>query len=394
MDRREEIITRHDDLARCVEHLAGCPIFGFDTEFVGEESYHPYLCLVQVATPDRLYLIDPLALGPLKEFWKFLVDPAHKVVVHAGREEVRLCRLWTGQSPTNLFDLQIAAGLIGLPYPISHANLVHELLGVKLAKGETLTEWRNRPLTREQIRYAFDDVRYLLPAHDALEQRLCEQGRLDWAEEEFHRLATTALTEEAAAEKWRRLPGLGRLDRKKLAIVRELYTWREALAAKLNRPARTLVRDDLLVEIARRNPHREKDLHVVRGLAHRHAGDILAAVERARALAPADQPEPTERDIDPPQHGLLVQLLTAVLADFCARQRLAGSLAATSNDLKQLVRSKLQGAPLPADLLLAQGWRAKHVLPELEAVLDGKRAVRVADLRSEAPLGYENVPGH
>src|SRR5438067_184868 len=116
----EEIVSQPDELAACCEYLAGCPQLGFDTEFVGEDSYHPRLCLVQVATEEKLFLIDPLSAGPLDAFWKLIVDPARLVIVHAGREEVRLCRLWAGQPPGNLFDLQIAAGLIGLPYPIGH----------------------------------------------------------------------------------------------------------------------------------------------------------------------------------------------------------------------------------------------------------------------------------
>src|SRR5207237_5901381 len=126
-------------------------------------------------------------------------DPARLVVVHAGREEVRLCHLWTGQTPGNLFDLQIAAGLAGLAYPLGHAALVSRLLGVQLSKGETLTEWRNRPLTRAQIRYALDDVRYLLPLWQQLSTRLDELGRSEWAREEFERLATNATPGEAGA---------------------------------------------------------------------------------------------------------------------------------------------------------------------------------------------------
>src|SRR5271166_4907288 len=98
----EEIVSTPQQLADCCNFLADCLAIGFDTEFVGEESYHPRLCLVQVATPTRLMLIDPLSAGPLDAFWKLIVDPSRLVVVHAGREEVRLCRLWTGQTPGNL----------------------------------------------------------------------------------------------------------------------------------------------------------------------------------------------------------------------------------------------------------------------------------------------------
>ena len=208
----EQVVAQPQELASCCEHLAAARQFGLDTEFVGEDSYHPRLCLIQVATPERLILIDPFTVGPLDAFWQLVVDPANQVIVHAGREEVRHCRLWTGSAPGNLFDLQIAAGLVGLPYPLGHATLVHRVLGVEMAKSETLTEWRNRPLTEQQLRYAFDDVRYLLPLWRQLAARLESLSRMDWAREEFERLTAAAVTnEEPALEKWRKLRGLGTL---------------------------------------------------------------------------------------------------------------------------------------------------------------------------------------
>src|SRR5437588_6875015 len=146
-DLPEELVTRPQELVACCEYLATCRQFGFDTEFVGEDTYHPRLCLVQIATAERLILIDPLAVGPLDAFWKLVVDPANLVVVHGGREEIRLCHLWTGQIPGNVFDLQIAAGLVGRVYPLGHGALVNQLLNIQIAKAETLTEWRDRPLT-------------------------------------------------------------------------------------------------------------------------------------------------------------------------------------------------------------------------------------------------------
>jgi ribonuclease D len=390
-DPVEQMVTRPEELAECCAHLAACRRFGFDTEFVGESTYHPHLCLVQVATPERLVLIDPLTVGPLDTFWKLVVDPANEVIVHAGREEVRLCRLWTGQTPGNLFDLQIAAGLVGLPYPLGHGSLVGQVLRVQMAKGETLTEWRDRPLTRAQIRYAFDDVRYLLPVWQRLEQDLTALGRLDWVREEVARMAASAAPEEPSQEKWRKLRGLGSLDRRRLAVVRALYAWREEKAAVSNRPARTIVRDDLLVEIARRNPARERDLHVVRGLARRDLAAILQVVEQAQALPAAQWPALAEREQDPPQVGWLAGVLTAVLGDLCVRRRLAPNLVATSSDIKLLVRSRLAGEPLPAESLLTQGWRAKHILSELLAVLDGRRTLRVAHLDTDTPFEFEDV---
>jgi ribonuclease D len=388
---KELIVTRPDELTDFCAYLANCTEFGFDTEFVGEDTYHPSLCLVQVAAGDRLYLLDPLSVGSLESFWRLVIDPSRVSIVHAGREEVRLCRLGGGAPPGNLFDLQLAAGLAGHAYPLSHGALINQVLGVQLTKGETLTEWRGRPLTPEQIRYAFDDVRYLLPARAKIFARLERLGRNEWAKEEFARLAQNAAPEEPNNERWRKLRGLGSLDRRKLAVIRALYYWREEVAARTNRPPRTIVRDDLIVEIARRNPTRERDLQVVRGLPKRDLEAIVQTVIAARAL-PADEcPEPADRDQDPNQVGLVTNVLTAVLGDFCARNRLAANLVASTADVKMLVRARLSGEGPPARSILTRGWRAEHVLPELQAVLEGRRVVRIADPGADAPLALEDA---
>ncbi len=388
---REELVNFPDELAACCAFLETCPHLGFDTEFVGEDTYHPRLCLVQVATPGRLFLIDPITTGPLDAFWKLLIDPARVVVVHAGREEVRLCRLWGGAPPGNLFDLQLAAGLAGLPYPLSHGSLVGQVLGVRLAKGETLTEWRHRPLTPDQVRYAFDDVRYLLPAWRQLTRVLEKLGRLGWAGEEFARLAQTAAPEEQTNERWRKLRGLGSLDRRRLAIVRALFQWREEEAARTNRPCRQIARDDLLIEIARRGPTSERDLHVVRGLPRRDLAAIVRVVVEARELPAEEWPDLPDREQDPTQVELVTSVLRAVLGDLCARGRLAPNLVANASDVKALVRARLAREGLP-ESQLTRGWRAEHVLPDLLAVLEGRRAMRVANVRAEAPFAYEDGP--
>jgi ribonuclease D len=389
-DLERSMITTAAQLAECCAFLESCREIGLDTEFVGEETYHPHLCLVQVAARDRLMLIDPLSAGDLDRFWQLLVEPERTVVVHAGREEVRLCRLSCGRAPPNLFDLQIAAGLVGMAYPLSHGNLVSQLLGVSLLKRETLTEWRDRPLAAEQIEYAYDDVCHLLPAWEKLSSRLRKLERLEWAREECARLCLDPIAEDSGVvEKWRKLRGIGSLSRRQLGMVRALFGWREELAERTNRPPRTLVRDDLLVEIVRRNPSRERDLQRIRGLPRRDLPAILKVLEHSRSLAPEQLPDAAERVQDPPKVNLLAGVLQAVLGDLAARRRLAPNLIASSSDVKELVRAAIKGKPLSKDSILANGWRSAHVLPDLLAVLEGKRALRIADLQGETPFAVE-----
>jgi ribonuclease D len=391
----EILIHGAEQLKDCCARLAQCKRFGFDTEFVGEDSYHPRLCLVQVASDEALYLIDPFSLPSLEPFWNVVVDPANQVIVHAGREEVRLCHIWSGQTPGNLFDLQIAAGLVGLPYPLGHGPLVSHVLGKKLAKGETLTEWRTRPLTSEQMQYAFDDVRYLLPVWRRLAERLEKLERTGWALEEFVRLREQSTPDEeglsVATDKWRKLRGASSLDRRRLAILREIFYWREKAAADANRPARTVVRDDLLVEIARRNPKNVRDLQPVRGLAKRYLSAIFEAVERGRAAPPEDLPTAVEREQDPPQQSLLVNLLAAHLAHLAEEMELASNLVASNQELKMLVRARIQGSPPSPHSLLHQGWRATHILPYLQAMLEGRISLRVGDIQKDVPFVFSSI---
>lgn len=386
-DLPEHLVADPAGLDACLDHLASVSVLAFDTEFVGEDAYRPELCLVQVATAENLYVIDPFGCGPLDRFWALLTDPGRTTVVHAGREDIRICFFAAGKPPGHVVDVQVAAGLAGLTYPIGYAGLVQELLGQRMSKGETLTDWRRRPLSASQVRYAYDDVRYLLPAWKKLHDRLKRHGRLKWAEEEFATFTRKAIADEASAERWRKVKGAGGLDRRALAVVREVFAWRDAFAKRVNRPPRTLLRDDLVVEIARRSPKAAEDLQSLRGLPRGEPEAILEAVRRARALAPEELPELEPRDHDPAHVVLLAQLLGVVLADLCSRNKLAPNLVASQSDLKAVVRAKAAGRE-PSDVPLTRGWRAAAILPELLAVLDGRDAIRVVEPTSSAPLEY------
>jgi ribonuclease D len=387
-DLPETVVADAAALAECCAHLDSCSMIGFDTEFIGEETYIPDLCLIQVATPERLILIDPLACGPLDSFWARVIDPRRVVVAHAAREELRLCHFACGELPGSLIDIQIAAGLLGLGYPLGYAALIQEVLGIRVAKGETLTNWRARPLAPSQVRYAFDDVRYLLPIWQRLNSELTALGRGTWLAEEMTTLQHRAAVEGPVVEKWRKLRGVGTLDRKRLAVVREVYAWREEKAARLNRPSRSVLRDDLIVEIARRNPNAEADLTALRGLGRADFTGIIGAVKQARALPTDEWPELLERDNDPLQVNLVSSLLVAALADLCNRKRLTAGLVATSQDVKWLVRARYRSESLPAESHLTHGWRRDHVLPDLLSILEGRRGLRIGDLHNDAVFEY------
>ncbi len=388
------LIASASDLKELVAHLRAAGRFAFDTEFVSEETFEPVLCLIQVATRDRLAVVDPLAIRDLSPFWDVVIDPSIEVVMHAASEDLRICRFQTGRVPRRVYDVQIAAGLAGFGYPLSLVNLVGQALRIAVTGGETRTDWRRRPLSTAQLRYALDDVRHLLDLADRLAAQLAEWGRTDWAEAEFASFVR-AIEDRDDDERWRRLPGLHQLSRRGLEVARRLAEWRIDEARRANRPLRQVLRDDLLVAIAKRQPSSRRDLEALRDFNRPHllsrSGAILAAITAAQ-LVPADQlPEPLDRSEEGPGLTMVVNLLAAALAQCCAQHRVAGGLVGVSHDLKNLIRWHTQGHPELRRPELALGWRGEVCGQTLLDVLAGRLALRVVDPQAEVPVALEPV---
>ena len=228
-------IATAEGLAKFCGELESAEVIGFDTEFVSEHTYRSQLCLVQVCTPTGLAVIDPLSAGDLNRFWEVLARPGHQTIVHAGREELGFALHSVGKCPADLLDVQIAAGLIGGEYPAGYGSLLDRLLRVTTQKGETRTDWRKRPLSSQQIDYALDDVRYLIPLHDKLTERLAKLGRLPWLASEMAAFQDEVIASRTR-ERWRRISGLSGLSPRSLAVAREVWRWREAESATARSP--------------------------------------------------------------------------------------------------------------------------------------------------------------
>jgi ribonuclease D len=387
-------LTTQRELDKFCQDLAGAPRIAFDTEFVSEHSYRPALCLIQVAAGDRLAVIDPTAVGDVTAFWELLATPGHETIVHAGREELLFCVGAVGRPPHSLFDIQIAAGLVGFEYPAGYGSLMFKLLGQRLHKGETRTDWRRRPLSSGQLEYALDDVRYLDAMATRLVARLHELSRTAWLETEMAAWqADVAATR--SSERWWKVSGTSGLSRRSLAIVREIWRWREREAERRDCPTRHVLRDDLIVELAKRKSSDAKQIRAVRGMERgdlqRALPQLTSAVERALALADNECPAPQQRDA-PAQLAVLGQFLSSALGSVCRRAELAPSIVGTASDVRDLVAYRLglhEGNGDPP--LLGRGWRAEVVGRLIDDLLAGKLAIRVHDPLSDEPLSFEPV---
>ena len=384
-------ITNQETLHQLCDKIAAQKLVAFDTEFVAEDSYRPELCLVQVATEDEIAIIDPYACGDLNPFWQSLIDPATTVIVHAGREETLFCYRATQSLIPNLFDIQIAAAFLGFEYPASYGNLVHRFTGMILDKEETRSDWRNRPLSNQQLQYAAQDVRDLPRLFQTLKQQIEKLNRLPWLVEETKQ-RQEELAEFETNENWYRISGIQALSGNSLSIVRGLWNWRDTKAKERDIPPRKILRDDLLIELARRGTSDVRRMTSLRGMEHRHTKQYLP--ELAKAIEDAmNQPPPTwpkkNRYGKGQPAGMLTQFLSAALAYICRTKRISPAIVATSDDLRDFVKYRLDpindGSSPPC---LTVGWRAEIVGKELDELLTGKLAMVLDDPDSDMPIKF------
>jgi ribonuclease D len=369
-----------------LQKLSSQPVIGFDTEFISEGHYEPELCLAQLSTPEDIFIVDPLVFSDLRPMWELLTSPGRELVTVAARQEVKFCAKGAG-APSCVLDLQIAAGLLGYGYPLSHTNLCLRILNARVSGGESFTDWRKRPLRPVQLEYAADDVRYLLPMREKILARAAKLDRLSWVREECDHLVKTVLRED---QRWR-ISGSARLSRRQLAVLREVWRWRDRQACALNVPVARVLGDSMLIEIARRSPATAEDLFSIRGLDSRmlrkSEQDVLNAVALARAIPESDLPSNERRD-DPPQVAVLTKLLSVAVANLAAEADVDTALLATNSDIQEIVRWFLdqEGTPRPEAL---EDWRGEILQESLIGFLEGRMVVRVGNARRPNPLIFE-----
>jgi len=380
---QEYYITDSAALESLCRQLRSSRRLGLDTEFVGEDSFIPKLELIQVATHDVAAVIDFPAVqanGTLAPFWELICDPQVEKIVHAGRQDLDLFALHAGQIPKPFFDTQIAAAMLGFGAQVAYANLVQRIHGTKLAKAHTFTNWSARPLSADQIAYAAEDVQFLLSLHTHLQNRLHALGRSEWVREEFSRLeSAVAEKSKDPLDRYQRIRGWDSLKPRQAAVLRDLTAWRETEARRRNVPRGRVMRDEVLLQIARHPPGSVEELRGLRGVhgseIDRNGEQLIATITASLALPSSAWPQvPRDRKPEPESIGL-VELLQAVLKACAAEAEIAPTLLATSADLQALVEAKEKKTT--PDLPLMRGWRRELIGDLLLQILDGAVTVSV-----------------
>ena len=352
--------TLIDRPAAMAPTLQALDLVAVDTEFIREKTYFSQLCLVQLASADHIYCIDPLETE-LASFWESAL--AIPWVLHSGRQDIEVVYQAAERMPIAVFDTQIAAGLLGYPAQMGYATLVKELFDVEIDKTHTRADWSRRPLPEAYLHYAAEDVEYLLPAYEVLAEKLDKMNRLAWAREDSALLLDPGLYDIDPATAIDRIKGARNLRGKRRAAAARLAEWRETEALRANRPRQWIARDSVLIELASRLPRNPAELDRVDGLSaglvRRSGNNILAAIAKSlndgNHYAPPTAPNEAQKS--------LLRSMQDKVASRAAELGIAAETVASKRDLSAVVIDGDRNARV------LSGWRRELIGEELLALL-------------------------
>jgi ribonuclease D len=373
-------IDSNEKLSDFCDKIKNAEYCAIDTEFVREKTYYPILSLIQIATETHMACLDPLVIDHFEPLVTLLQNQDLVKVFHSPSQDLEILFQRFSIMPLPVFDTQLAAAVLGYDHQIGYADLVDQITGTKLEKKHTRANWNRRPLSQDEIDYAMDDVRYLLPVYRNLKTDLENKNRFAWIENDLLAMTSISTYQVETAELWKRLKGMQKLKGVELEIARQLCQWREQMAQQKDLPRRWVVKDDLIIEIARLKPSKITDLDSIRDVnekfIQRHGDRLLQIVEAALKTPDSQWPtHDTKQSLSTHQQALgdcLMGLCRVAAED----NRIAMATLATRKDIDNLIINRKNSR-------LSQGWRFDMVGEKLLNFIFGQTVVGVRDNRIE-----------
>lgn len=344
-----------------------------DTEFMRDKSYYSKLALLQICSKYSTTLIDPLTLDNMQELSCILSNPAITKIFHAGTQDIEIFYNLFDETPQNVFDTQIVATALGMGNQIGYADLVKRLLGKSLSKSHTRTNWLDRPLKPGPLEYAADDVIYLLELYPLLCAKLDKLDRYHWLSDDFNNLIEPSHYQVDFDILWRKVKGHQRLRGVQLAILDEMVRWREQVAIARNRPRKFILKDEVLLDLARLKPTSTDKCIAIRyfpkNISTPSLNDLLQCIKDGIAKPQDEWPSlPDFQKLSKHQEAI-ADTLMAIMKWAAAKNDISTDTLGTRKDIDQLVR--LHGQADNNSPLL-DGWRFENVGCYLQKFLDGK----------------------
>jgi ribonuclease D len=382
----KKLVSTPEELTSVCEHLRSAGTFAFDTEFIGENTYHPILCLIQVATAQRVDLIDPMALSrnAMQPFWQLLADESLEKICHAGDQDVEIVWQHSGLATRNMFDTQIGAGMLGISYPTALWRVVEHFAGITLEKAHTYSAWDRRPLTRDQFEYAIDDVRYLPAIHQTMKQQLAALNHAGWMQAACDEMCREAAKPVDARRLFTKIRGAGSLNPEQLSVLREITALREQISYEHDVPARAFLKDEALFDIASRLPQSSADLARIRDLSREELDSygeaFLEAVRAGLNVAGRDRPNIFVPGEDPAEVKRLAETLWVAAQAICLGQCVTPGLVTSQSEIAAIARLVHKKKPFGMHPLM-QGWHGECLGAKLSQFIAGGLCVELTFLQ-------------
>lgn len=343
-----------------------------DTEFIRVSTFYPLPGLIQVCDGEGIYLLDPLLITHWDAFREILISPTIIKVLHSCSEDLIVFGCFFDCIPGPIFDTQKAAAFLGHGYSISYLNLVLCLTGVTLTKGETRSDWLQRPLTDDQLGYAALDVAYLPEIYQALASELTKKQRMGWMQDECNRMRVIALATEDESrwpDLYLTMGAAWRLNAQQLGILKDLSLWREQQCRARDKPRSWVARDADLIQLAQQMPADKNQLRSLkdmnRNIYHQDADALLDIIHQAAAVSGETLERVEGAPLSPDQRKMLkrCQQLVRMIAD---RLGIAEELLARKKHLLTIVAGyDKPGFIWPTDI---DGWQRPLLEAELGAL--------------------------
>ncbi|MDQ6999047.1 MAG: ribonuclease D [Mariprofundus sp.] len=363
-------------LVSACSDMASCQVLCIDTEFHRESTYYAEFALMQIYGNGQCWIIDPIGIEDLSPLWDILCNPDVLKVFHAGRQDIEIFVKESGRLPTPLFDTQVAAALLGYGQQVGFGNLVQRITKKALAKGESFTDWKARPLTAKQLEYAADDVIWLMPVYQHLQQRLEATGRTLWLDEEQSVLTNPATYAYDESTVFWRVKGVNKLKGRNLATLRELAAWRERMASKRDIPRRRMIADEPLLEIARRDALDMDCMTRMRGInagfVKRFGEEIIQVWQQGMDSDEANWPKQQARRHNHAGTDLRLEMLDTLVRLKAEEGEISASILSSKSDLSELASWGHRCKAEPPELACLQGWRYELVGDDLLKLLRGQ----------------------
>ena len=325
---------------------------------------------MQIATPEWVACVDPIALPNLEVLFDVLYDPSITKVFHSCRQDLEIFFQAAGKLPSPIFDTQVAAPLLGFQDNPGYAMLVSSLLSINLNKAHTRADWSKRPLTEAELEYAADDVIYLCQIYQLMVQKLTALGRIDWLEHDFAELTNPEMYIVNPENAWYKVKGKNKLTGKQLSIIQTLAEWREKTAQAEDRPKSWLLRDELLFDLAKLQPESLQELANVRGInersVHRYGKELCQLIAAAKNRLPLPLNEKDRSAKKTQQQEAILDILTALVRIRAEENALNPTILASRKDLEDLLFNASEESPL------LHGWRYTMAGKELVGLLKGQ----------------------